>query len=325
MSESKKHIAQSGKNAGRFVSCNASGTCPIGGVHVTTSDLKAIKAHSGKKSVKDLTINDQISYKKAQVSNMLKPQFIGDRKSMTRDERDQAYGIEHDLDGKTATTAPVSFTKAQWMNFISKSYMSGVDIPLDVIKAGGANFREGNSRYTVKDMPLRGKQEDIDKLLAEFQEPHNPKIDIHSPAITKLLTNAPVYEKTATVKARRVTSSQNVTTAFGDFVETKNTAKVGDWIVTNPDGEEYILTDENFRSKYESSSTAGTFKAIGKIKAIKNPYKKDIEIVAPWGSPQFGDANSWLAVSLDSSGKPVDSDRYIIENGAFDHTYSRVN
>lgn len=111
---------------------------------------------------------------------------------------------------------------------------------------------------------------------------------------------------------------------FGNFVETENVAQPGDWIVTNPDGEQYILTNENFHSRYEKTSEAGVFKAIGTIKAIQNPFHKNIEIIAPWGSPQYGDTESWLAITL-KDGEPVTGDSYLIENGAFAHTYAEIS
>ena len=146
------------------------------------------------------------------------------------------------------------------------------------------------------------------------------KIDIHSDELLARLLAAPIYEKSATVHAVEVTEAQHVVTSFGDFVETEQDAQVGEWIVTNPDGEKYVLPAAKFLARYEATAEPNIFKAVGFIHAIRNPYRKDIEIVAPWGEPQFGGPMCWLALSI-INGEPVLSDRYIIEADAFTHTY----
>lgn len=148
------------------------------------------------------------------------------------------------------------------------------------------------------------------------------KVDIHSDDITVALNKAPVYEKVATVHAVQVKSVEHVVTQFGDFVETEQDAQVGEWIVTNPDGEKYVLPNSKFILRYEATDVPNIFKAIGSIRAICNPFNVDVEILAPWGSPQFGDALCWFAVSLDVEGNIVTEDRYLIESDAFVHTYS---
>ena len=148
------------------------------------------------------------------------------------------------------------------------------------------------------------------------------KIDIQDETITELLTSATLYEKFATVKARKVLITEEIQTLVSDgFLETTNTAEVGDLIVTNPTGEEYILKPEKFALRYESTEVEGTYKAVGLIRAISNPYLAEIEIDAPWGAPQFGDALCLLAATVDSANSEIGSDRYIIELTAFKETY----
>ncbi len=64
----KKHIAQSGQQAGKWVNCTAKGECPIGGTHVTSLDLFNARVHyeqhGGKKvtNANDLPIDAVLSY-----------------------------------------------------------------------------------------------------------------------------------------------------------------------------------------------------------------------------------------------------------------------
>lgn len=81
----------------------------------------------------------------------------------TADEVDANYTIEHNLDGKTNVLLAISLTHSQWMKFLDKSYKLGVDIPLDFVKKGGANFRAGNSVFEAI-LPLRGKPESLKEL-----------------------------------------------------------------------------------------------------------------------------------------------------------------
>jgi hypothetical protein len=149
-------------------------------------------------------------------------------------------------------------------------------------------------------------------------------LDVHSDAVTQVFKdNGKVFRKNALVTAEQVEVETEIVTIVGDgFVETTNTAQPGSFIVTNPSGERYILKEDNFRARYQKTDTAGVYRARGFILAIDNPTAKDIEILAPWGEPQFGDARCLLAVTLDGpDDEAVGKDRYIIERDAFEQTY----
>jgi hypothetical protein len=151
------------------------------------------------------------------------------------------------------------------------------------------------------------------------------KIDIQDETITELLANAPLYEKFATVTAREVLVAEEIRTLVGDgFVETTNAAEVGDFVVTNPTGEEYILKLDKFTARYEATDKKGTYKASGLVRAISNPYMCEIEIDAPWGAPQYGESLCLLATTVDDEHSEVGTDRYIIEFAAFKETYRLV-
>lgn len=54
-----------------------------------------------------------------------------------------------------------------------------------------------------------------------------------------------IYGKTATVQAVRLTEPTTVNTLEGPAQ-----ASAGDWLVTNPKGEQYPVSDETFRATY---------------------------------------------------------------------------
>lgn len=52
------------------------------------------------------------------------------------------------------------------------------------------------------------------------------------------------------------------------------------------------------------------------MKALPNPFGEAIEILAPWGELQRGQANCWLVLNGDS--------RYLIGGAEFSSTYEEV-
>ena len=136
-----------------------------------------------------------------------------------------------------------------------------------------------------------------------------------------------VAQKTAIVQARRakvgeVVDTRPRTKIYGEvytFSEVKRTVtpemvESGAIVVKNPDGEEYIIAnEEKFFKKYE--------KVDGGFKAIDGP-KHFIEVSEDicfdkWGEKQFVPAGSFLCIE-------DPSDVYSITNEAFYGTYSEV-
>jgi hypothetical protein len=102
-----------------------------------------------------------------------------------------------------------------------------------------------------------------------------------------------------------------------------NKAGEGDWIMTNPGGEQYIISEKKFLGRYEATDESGVYSAKGYCRAITNPFGKPIEIMASWGSPQTGDERCLIADTCDASGK-VDGEPYLIDADAFAKTYKQV-
>ena len=150
------------------------------------------------------------------------------------------------------------------------------------------------------------------------------KIDRKSLEIIKALESAPVFKKQGGVGAHPAKDGEEITTTLESGAkETVNKANEGDWIVTNPSGEQYIISGKKFLERYESTEKAGIYLAKGFCRAIKNPFGKQIEIMASWGSPQTGDVRCFIADTCDADGK-ADGEPYLIDADAFTKTYKQV-
>jgi hypothetical protein len=151
------------------------------------------------------------------------------------------------------------------------------------------------------------------------------QVDRKAPEILSALKTAPIYKKQGRVNARPgVVGEQITTTLEGGAKETVNTANEGDWVVTNPSGEQYIISDNKFLGRYEQAADEdGVYKAKGYCRAVKNPFGQPVEIMASWGSPQIGDENCMFADTCDAAGK-VDGEPYLIDADAFVKTYKQV-
>lgn len=147
------------------------------------------------------------------------------------------------------------------------------------------------------------------------------QIERKSPEIMEALVQAPIYKKEALVSARPASDGETVlTTLSSGEVETQNTAHMGDWVVTNPSGEQYVLSSATFNDRYEQTDSPGVYNAKGYCRAIPNPYGTPIEIQASWGSPQTGDAYCIIADACDENGTLL-GEPYLIEKAAFEETY----
>lgn len=148
--------------------------------------------------------------------------------------------------------------------------------------------------------------------------------DRKSQEIMNALKSAPIFKKQGHVNARPATAGEEITTTLKDGKkETVNKAGEGDWIVTNPSGEMYIISGKKFLGRYEATRKDGVYAAKGYCRAITNPFGRPIEIMASWGSPQTGDERCLIADTCDASGK-VDGEPYLIDADAFAKTYKQV-
>ena len=148
------------------------------------------------------------------------------------------------------------------------------------------------------------------------------QIDRKSADIMTALSTASVFQKQGLVEARPAIAGEKLETKLASGAsETNNTANEGDWIVTNPAGEQYIISEQKFLSRYEPTDTDGTYKAKGSCRAIKNPFGTPIEIMASWGEPQTGDENCMIADTCNADGDNMGGEPYLIDGAAFAETY----
>ena len=149
-------------------------------------------------------------------------------------------------------------------------------------------------------------------------------VERKSPEIIGALAEAPFYKKQGRVEARPAKPDEKITTTLEDGTkETVNKANEGDWIVTNPSSEQYIISKQKFLDRYEATNEDNVYIAKGYCRAIPNPFGKPIEIMASWGSPQTGDERCLIADTCDASGK-CDNEPYLIDADAFTKTYNQV-
>src|SRR3989338_3769751 len=95
------------------------------------------------------------------------------------------------------------------------------------------------------------------------------KIDRKAPEIMQALVEAPVFKKQGQVLARPAVPGEKVTTTLASGAnETVNTANEGDWVMTNPSGEQYVISEKKFFGRYEATSEEGVYTAKGYCRAI---------------------------------------------------------
>lgn len=149
-------------------------------------------------------------------------------------------------------------------------------------------------------------------------------VERKSPEIMSALAEAPLFKKQGHVEARLATLGEEITTILESGAkETVNTANEGDWIVTNPSGEQYIISGKKFLNRYEETDKEGVYQAKGFCRAIKNPFGEPIEIMASWGSPQTGDEDCMIADTCDEKGSNMGGEPYLIDAVAFAETYKQ--
>ena len=128
-----------------------------------------------------------------------------------------------------------------------------------------------------------------------------------------------LYTKSVKVKARKGTVGEQIITKMADgLVETTNEVKnEGDWIITNPTGEEYIIKKETFEAKYNLTPND-----MGEYTPKPSPQKflkinEDISFTASWGEKMNIAAGGYLNVSGIETG-----DVYGIQKDEFKKTYA---
>ena len=138
--------------------------------------------------------------------------------------------------------------------------------------------------------------------------------DFVKPEVIKAQKNVPVHAVQAKEDTEVVTRPRiEVDGKLYYIVETKNVAHAGDWVVTNPDGEMYVITGSKFPSKYEAAEN-GMYIPTEGPKTFQQT-NENICFVASWGETQFVPAGSYVCTSYGPG------EEYGVTNFAFDKTY----
>lgn len=123
------------------------------------------------------------------------------------------------------------------------------------------------------------------------------KIDRTDPAIAKALdTIGTMYAKFGDIHATVVSEQTPVETVLADGTrETVNVAEPGDFIVTNPGGERYVVKPDKFVKLYDpKNEEPGVYVPKGQVVAVKNPFGVVVTMTVSWGE-QAGAADCWFA------------------------------
>jgi hypothetical protein len=133
-------------------------------------------------------------------------------------------------------------------------------------------------------------------------------------------SNAPVFRKTATLqksKVRIAEADQVVVTVINDKEETRCLAKAGDYVVTGPKGEEYVIKAAKFSGLYvEDAADATRYISRNVVRALV--LTEDTELTAPWGERQRAAKGGVAAQRVDNK-----KDIYLIDKAVFESTYTR--
>ena len=135
-----------------------------------------------------------------------------------------------------------------------------------------------------------------------------------------------LYRKNGEFRATRVSVATPVETILADGrEETKNVATPGDFVVTGPGGERYVVKPEVFAARYgRRRGTGDVYLARGEIIAVPNPLGRAIRFLASWGEAQTGAADCMIADMFDAATRTRAGRPYIIGRAEFEKTYRRV-
>lgn len=136
------------------------------------------------------------------------------------------------------------------------------------------------------------------------------------------------FYKFAKVLARQGVEGEEIKTIMANGLEeTVNSVKVDaesgqpDWVIKNPGGEEYIITDKNFKKRYEitgeENSEEFSVYSSKRAEITAVQIKENVSFTAPWGSEMNIAAGGYLVVN-----NPTDI--YGIQYEEFLQTYKPV-
>jgi hypothetical protein len=128
------------------------------------------------------------------------------------------------------------------------------------------------------------------------------------------------YNKFGVFKADIVEKEVRVKTIINGKIETENTAKPGDYILTGSKNEKYVLTADKLKDRYVPiPGEDGKYKAVGTCYGVKY-LGNSFTFKAPWGETMVC-KNGDMIVSTHHNPNLAKKDIYRIEANAFKATY----
>jgi hypothetical protein len=125
------------------------------------------------------------------------------------------------------------------------------------------------------------------------------------------------FKKIASIQARLMQHQDIVITVASNVLETSNRANPGDYLVTNPTGEQYIVPAHEFHQRYRlKPGTTDIYESIlPPVRVILTT--RPVAFIAPWGTPMYIQAGGALVEHPNGC--------YGIQPDEFSHTYRCVD
>lgn len=175
------HIAKSGKQSGRWVTCPAEKKCRIGGTHTTATALQAAKKFAGVSKIEDLTQEHYVDYLKSMLSGNTKPvaptntvqpaprqRRVSSYDSFnqeTPDERTERLAREDNEDGKVTFERDfVINSRLRWKAFLNTAMSMDVHIDHKTIGEAGKFFYDGGRNFEFKKEQIRIPEEKVQEF-----------------------------------------------------------------------------------------------------------------------------------------------------------------
>ncbi len=186
------------------------------------------------------------------------------------------------------------------------------------------NFDYGDWVWMLRDPKIRNHRNKI----ADWDREDKERFRLVNPAeinFSEQAANVPWAKphfiwakKTESVRAERAVPGEMIETRVNGFVLTVNIAQEGNWKITTSQGDQYFLSGQKFKERYQPTPNSEGFYSpiprLTKMLLIKEP----IRLRAPWGAMQYVPAGSVL-VYLGPG------DVYAIHRDNFNASYVRTD
>lgn len=144
----------------------------------------------------------------------------------------------------------------------------------------------------------------------------------HHSNLRKFFIEPQQYAKTGTVKARLAVADEKVETIIDGKLETTNTAKGGEALITGARGEHYLVPADTFATHYEGLQLGARdqeYQDSGAVWASQWSHEPT-HFIAPWGEEMLIEKGDYLCSTTRHP-----NELYRIEAQAFALTYHPVD